>query len=181
MPKKALAEFTKKSVISTEKAVFKPTPYMIVFLQTAVQYMPETVKETAELCGMDRTLWYDWVKKDGFMDWYLDEYSKARRGIIPKLDSIGMKYAKKGSYPHWKDMNKKAGENLDEPAVVNNVTIPILQGMSKAPQTYKELEVIEDTETVLLPDVEELLPEETQETNTKWQPKNLSGFIKPNI
>lgn len=189
MPKKTLAELTKQSVISTEKPKFKPTPYMIVFLQTAVQYMPETVKETAELCGIDRTLWYDWIKKDGFMDWYLENYTKARRGIIPTLDSIGMKYAKKGSYPHWKDMNRKAGEDLSSPLVdvTTNIAVPILNGLSRTPQTYTELADSNQGTEDLLPEVESIdvetlidgIPDTTEPK--RFRPSNISSFKKTRL
>lgn len=183
MHKKALEKHNKQLTTSTNQTEFKPTPHMILWLNTAAQYMPETVTEVARLCGLDRTNWYKWIELDGFTDWYFEAYAKARRGIIPTLDSIGMRYAKKGSYPHWKDMNKKAGENLDEPTgIVNNVTIPILQGMSKQPQEYKEVEIIEEPEVQeLIGEVDDLLPTEEPTSGVKWQPKNLSGFTRPSF
>lgn len=99
---------------STELQVFKPTEAMSKWLDTAIEYLTTSPTNISRESGLDRTNWYIWIKIDGFEDWFYGEYKKRRKRILPKLDEIGMKFASKGDYNFWKDMNKKAGESLEE-------------------------------------------------------------------
>lgn len=105
----------------TELAEFKPTLGMEKWLETQAELMSDTITEIAEACGLDRSNWYDWLKKPGFEDWYFSEYEKRLSRIRPQLDAIGMKFAKRGEYQFWKDMQKVAGRNLDAPATAVQV------------------------------------------------------------
>lgn len=112
----------------TEQKEFIPTPAMVVWLDTAIELASDSPTEIANNCQVKRQTYYTWLKKDGFEDWYYREYKNKRRRWIPTLDKIGMKQAKRGDHNFWKDMNKKAGEDLDAkkaPQVavqVNNIT-----------------------------------------------------------
>lgn len=107
---------------------FQPTPAMIVWVDAAVKLGTDNKSEIERECNVSRNNWYEWIKQDGFEDWFFTEYKRKRRRWLPKLDEIGMKYAKRGDHNFWKDMNKKAGEDLDAkkaPQVavqVNNIT-----------------------------------------------------------
>ena len=117
----------------TEVAVFTPSNKMQEYLDTAVSLLTDSPSKVADNCEVARRTWYDWLKVEGFEDWFYAEYAKRRRRIIPKLDEIGMQYAKRGSYQHWEALNKKVGDLVGEGVNVNtqiNIT-PIL-GEDKA-------------------------------------------------
>lgn len=109
----------------TEKEEFKPTPHMIVWLDTAIRIQSDSPTEIANACEvkLDRTNWYEWLKRPGFEDWYYEEYKRNRRRWIPTLDKIGMRNAQR-DFNYWEAMNKKVGDLDDKPNVavqVNNV------------------------------------------------------------
>jgi hypothetical protein len=104
----------------TEIADFEPTDKMQEYLNTAVQLLTDSPGKIERECDVTRKSWYYWLKTvDGFENWFYSEYKKRRARILPKLDEIGMQFAKRGSYQHWEAMNKKVGELVDE--VNNNV------------------------------------------------------------
>lgn len=105
---------TAKSTELTENEQFSPTPHMEKWLDTAIELASDSPTEIARASKVTKQSWYKWLKEvEGFEDWYYTEYKRKRNRWIPTLDKIGMKYAERGEYQFWKDMNKKAGENLD--------------------------------------------------------------------
>lgn len=110
---------------------FKPTPYMEKWLDTAIKLRTDSPTEISAVAEQRRENWYDWQKVDGFIEWYYAEYEKRLVHLRPKLDAIGLKFSEKGSYQHWKDMQKLAGRNL-EPAQshTTNIQIPVFNVMT---------------------------------------------------
>jgi hypothetical protein len=98
---------------ATEITTFIPTPKMLEWVDTAVELMTDSPSKIQEACRVNRSNWYDWLKIDGFEEWFYETYRKNRKRILPQLDGIGMQFAKRGSFQHWEAMNKKAGEDLD--------------------------------------------------------------------
>lgn len=101
MPKKKLQKNT------TDQPKFKPTPGMRVWLDSACELMTDNKSKIADHCGVDRSNWYDWVKKSGFEDWFYSNWKKNRRRLIPKLDEIGMQKADE-DFNYWKTMRQAA-------------------------------------------------------------------------
>jgi hypothetical protein len=97
----------------TEEVKFKPTPHMMVWLDTALQLDTDNVTEIAQACSQDRTNWYDWQKKEGFIEWFNAEWDKRLKGHAWKLDVIGMKNAKR-DFNYWKAMQNRAGRLEDK-------------------------------------------------------------------
>ena len=91
---------------------FKPTSKMQKYLDTAIRILSDSPSEIASNCEVSRESWYYWKDIEGFEDWFYKTYKKERRKIVPQLDELGLKYAKKGSFAHWKAMNQKVGELL---------------------------------------------------------------------
>jgi hypothetical protein len=102
---------------------FKPTPHMYRWLDVAIDIVSDSPIEIELACKqlgtpITRQAWYKWRHVPGFEEWFYAEYKNKRRRWLPTLDKIGMKMAK-SDYNFWKDMNKKAGDNLDEKNPVN--------------------------------------------------------------
>jgi len=103
------------------------------YLDTAVQLLTDSPSKVAAHCEVARRTWYDWVEIPGFEDWFYSEYARLRRRIIPKLDELTMKYAKKGSFQHLELMTRKVGDLPPEPKNQTNVQVnvqPLLGGES---------------------------------------------------
>jgi hypothetical protein len=129
-----------KSTELTKKKEFKPTPAMKVWLDTAVELASDSPTEIAEKSKLTKQAWYKWLKEvDGFEDWYYKEYQNKRRRWIPTLDKIGMKQAKRGEYQFWKDMNKKAGEDLDaKQESQTNVQVNLVNSIQSDKDKYSD-------------------------------------------
>lgn len=97
---------TNKLQSTTKIVVFEPLETQVKWLEAAVQLMTTNKTAVSEKCGVHRTRWYDWIKQPGFREWFFSEYKKMREVIIPELDEIGMKFARKGSIEHWKIMRE---------------------------------------------------------------------------
>ncbi len=117
----------------TNPAVFKPTLKMKEYVLTAVELGTNSPTKIEQNCEVSRRTWYDWVEIPGFEDWFYSEYARLRRRIIPKLDELTMKYAKKGSFQHLELMTRKVGDLPPEPKNQTNIQIkvqPLLGGES---------------------------------------------------
>ncbi|PWT73646.1 MAG: hypothetical protein C5B59_12695 [Bacteroidetes bacterium] len=95
---------------ANESQPFKPTPHMIAYLETASQMVGESITTICESCGIDHSTVSRWKQVPGWYDWYVAEYRKRRHRLIPELDEIAMKYAKRGSFQHLELLNGKAGD-----------------------------------------------------------------------
>jgi hypothetical protein len=107
----------------TDITTFEPNSKMYEYLDTAIELLSDSPSKVTSNCSVGRTTWYDWLKLPGFEDWFYEQYRLRRRRIIPKLDEIGMKHAKRGSFQHWEAMNKKVGELTDAPDGMVNVQV----------------------------------------------------------
>lgn len=111
--------------LSKEKE-FHPTPAMIVWLDTAVRLMTDNVKEIEREAKITEQSWYGWLKKDEFRLWFKQEWDKRLAGESWKLDTIGMKNAKR-DHKYWQDMQRRVGNLKEEKGTTNNtIVIPIL-------------------------------------------------------
>lgn len=100
----------------TEIPEFKPTPYMLVWLDVAIQTKSDSPSLIETACKelkirITRQAWYEWKKKPGFIDWFYSQWREKRKQWIAELDAIGMRQAEAGSYHHWKDMREALGED----------------------------------------------------------------------
>ena len=121
-----------KDVINVKE--FKPTLGMEKWLDTQVELKSDVVVDIAQKADMTRNSWYEWLKKPGFEDWYYAEYDKRIRRYRPRLDAIGMRESEKGSYNHWKDMQRFAGR-ADKPQE-SNVQVNILNAIAEQKKKY---------------------------------------------
>ena len=103
----------KDSTQATQVVEFKPTPHMIVWLDTQVRMKTDVIDHIAKKSGIQESTWYKWLKKDGFEDWYWPEYDRRMRRLKPLVDRIGMKYAERGSAKHFELMAKRVGNVAD--------------------------------------------------------------------
>ena len=92
---------------------FKPSPHMIVWLNTAIQSESFVIDEIARISGIAESSYYRWVKLDGFNEWFTNEFNKKLKAQSWKLDIIGMKNAKK-DFKYWESMQKRVGNLLDQ-------------------------------------------------------------------
>lgn len=95
----------------TPKSEFRPTPHMLVWLDTALNLMTDSITEIEVASQITAQSWYKWIKDENFRDWYNFEWNKRIRGHAWKLDTIGMKFAKKGDYNFWKTMRESMGKD----------------------------------------------------------------------
>ncbi len=94
------------------KKEFSPTPHMIVWLDTALRLMSDTVTEIGSACNIAPKTWYEWLKNDDFRLWFKTNWDKRLAGESWKLDVIGLKQARK-DHKYWQDMQRRVG-NLRE-------------------------------------------------------------------
>ena len=112
---------TKDITANDERIVnnFIPTPSMEKWLDTQVELKTDSPGEISKHSLLTKQAWYKWLKQPGFEDWYYAEYDKKIRRYRPRLDAIGMKQSEKGSYNHWKDMQRFAGRSDEAGTTVN--------------------------------------------------------------
>lgn len=132
MPKQA-AKQTITAELPQSVQPFKPTLHMINWLDTAIQLATDSPTPISAKNEQRRENWYDWLKIDGFEDWFYENYKKKRRRWLPKLDEIGLKMADK-DFKYWEAMNKKAGEILD--GASTNVQVNVLNQIKKDKEEF---------------------------------------------
>jgi hypothetical protein len=118
---------SKELVNPTDKQLFKPSANQEKWLDTAIQSETDEIAKIAEACGIDRTVWYDWLKKEGFIEWFKGEWDRRLSASGWKLDAIGMRNAKR-DHKYWESMQKRVGnlhEDKSTKVLINNF-IPIL-------------------------------------------------------
>lgn len=103
----------KQLLQSTEQPIFKPTPHMEKWLDTAIQSETDEISKIALASGMDRTNWWKWQKEPGFIEWFNEAWREKLRSHAFRLDVIGLNRAKRGDYNFWKDMMKRTGNETD--------------------------------------------------------------------
>lgn len=106
----------------TKSDVYQPTPHMIVWLDTAIQLMTDSVSDISEACKISRTAWYDWLKDDNFRKWFKETWDKKLAGESWKLDAIGFKNAKR-DHRYWQDMQKRVGNLVDKPTTLQQYNV----------------------------------------------------------
>jgi len=130
----SLVEIRKES---TEIVSFKPTPAMIVWVETAIRLGTLKPAAISKESNISRTNWSrgKWLGKEGFYDWFVNEWRKRRSHIIPQLDAIGLHHALKGDFSFWKAMNKKVGD-LPDDNVPAGVSVQVNNLVEKQRDTY---------------------------------------------
>jgi len=93
---------------------FKPTRGMLRWLEKSFElgYLT-SISRIAERLGLNRDNWYQWLNKDGFVEWWDSQWHKELKRNRWKLDAIGLKKAEK-SYRFWKDMMNRVGNTIPE-------------------------------------------------------------------
>ena len=109
---------------ATNSDVYKPLPSQIVWLDTALQLETDSITDIEQACGIDRTQWYRWLDRPGFIDWYNNTWNEKLRGHAWKLDIIGMKQGKK-DFNYWKAMQQRVGNLTEKPTVALQVNTVI--------------------------------------------------------
>lgn len=89
--------------------VFRPTPHMLVWLDTQVDLLTKNKAEIARRANIAEKTWYEWLKLPKFEDWYWPEYDKRMRRLKDTVDEIGLQYAKRGSSTHFEYLAKRVG------------------------------------------------------------------------
>ena len=104
---------TKKELIESSKQdIYKPTPHMIVFVETAVRLGTDSVAEIVRETGIDESNYYKWRKDPEFMRWMNEYANQLIRGDGWKLNNIGMRKAKQ-DHRYWESMQKIVGNIKD--------------------------------------------------------------------
>lgn len=101
-----------ESMDLTKKEEFKPTPHMIVWLDTALRLMTDNISEIERESHIAAQTWYIWIKDDDFRLWFKTNWDKRLAGESWKLDVIGLRQARK-DHKYWQDMQRRVG-NLRE-------------------------------------------------------------------
>ena len=100
------------------KKEFKPTKKMVKWMLTTFELGFEASgREIQEASGVGRDNWYSWINKDGFLNWWDDQWQQVLKKSRWQLDAIGLKEAKK-SYSYWKDMMNRTGNTIPEPGAI---------------------------------------------------------------
>lgn len=121
----------------TVKQSYEPTAKQLEWLDIAIQIRSDSPSDVEQACKdlgikTTRQSWYDWKKIEGFTQWFYEQWRERRKEWLGELDAIGMKFARKGSLEHWKEMNRKVGDSHDEKG--GNIQVnfmPILGGVTK--------------------------------------------------
>lgn len=106
----------------TKSDVFTPTPGMQLWLITAMQLETDSITDIAQACQMSRTAWYEWLDKPGFIDWYNATWNEKIKSQAWRLDTIGMKNAKK-DFNYWKSMQQRVGNIQDKPSSLQQFNV----------------------------------------------------------
>lgn len=132
---------------------FKPTAGMKkCLLAYADMSLKPTIEARMEAAGMSRLTWYDWVEKDGFVEWWKTETEKIMQRSLSELDKIA--YMKAGSdYRYMELLQMKYGGFKKKQDVTSG----------DKPMNYT-LEIIDKTE-----DVEDTSNQNIQEDGTGEQ------------
>jgi hypothetical protein len=106
----------------TISEVFKPTPAMIKWVDTAIQIADMSPSKISEASGLDRTNWYDWIKNDEFVKWFRTEWDKRIKAFAPYLDMIGIQKASK-DFKFWESMQHRVGNLQDSPKSMQQINV----------------------------------------------------------
>lgn len=144
--KKAIQQSDKQTNDLTDKKEFQPTPHMLVWLDTQARIMTDVVDEIARQSKISDASWYNWLKLDGFEDWYWPEYDRRTRRLKPTVDRIGLKFAERGSPQHFEYLAKRVGNIKDAAQQTNVQVIAILGGKSNEVQSNDSNEQVVEAE-----------------------------------
>lgn len=98
-----------QSKLSPVVKEFRTTPSMFIWLDKQIELATDVIDEIARQSGVNESSWYNWKKMPGFEDWYWGEYDKRVRRWKPLVDSLGVKFAKKGSDKHFEYLARRVG------------------------------------------------------------------------
>lgn len=115
----------KKLEISKQPKEFKPTALMEKFVEKAIMIGSDNVAEIVRETGMDESTYYEWKKKEGFMEWMNQYALKLLKGDGWKLNAIGMRQARR-DHKYWESMQKIVGNismNDNQTNVQTNIQV----------------------------------------------------------
>jgi len=88
---------------------FDPSPEQVKFLEASINVGTYKNKTTvSEQAGVDRSCWYNWLKKAGFAEWFYTEFNKAISFRVFELDMICYNNASK-DFRYMELLQKKYG------------------------------------------------------------------------
>lgn len=99
----------------TQLQDFKPTPAMVIWLDTAVELLTDNISEISEKCKVSRQSWYEWSKDDGFISWFRKAWDRKIAVYAWKLDVVGMQKAKT-NHSYWRSMQERVRNLPIEPS-----------------------------------------------------------------
>lgn len=98
------------------KSTFKPSEGMVKWLGKSFELgYAASITDIAKETGLNRDNWYQWLDRDGFVEWWDLQWQKELKRTRWKLDSIGFKKAEK-DYSFWRDMMNRTGNTIPEPS-----------------------------------------------------------------
>lgn len=96
--------------LQNQTVIFEPTNTMLKWFDTAVDLgYTASISQVSEVSGVARSMWYDWMKKDGFAGWWDSQWQQYFNSNRWKLKAIGMKQAER-NYDYWHDMMTASGQ-----------------------------------------------------------------------
>lgn len=105
---------------------FKPTPLMKEAMRQALDpNVPPSITAYMEAAGSDQSLWYKWIKKEGFLKWWSETWRDGMKNKEPYFDKIGMIRALK-DHKYWHDMQVKYFRLKEQEETVANSTPRII-------------------------------------------------------
>jgi len=101
---------------------FEPSRGMMKWFDVSIQLgYGASISDVAEKSELDRSNWYQWLDKPGFVEWWDSQWQKYFHSNRWKLQAIGMKQAER-NYDYWHDMMTASGQ-LQEQSKGTNVQV----------------------------------------------------------
>lgn len=89
---------------------FKPTDAMVKVLQAFCDMdTAPSISARMDKASVSRTLWYEWIKTPGFMEWWETETTNYMQSYIGELLKIGIMKSPK-DFRYWEAMMMKFGK-----------------------------------------------------------------------
>ncbi len=99
----------KQETSLTVSTKFDPSENQVKFLQAAINVGTYKNKSSvAEQAGVDRSTWYNWLKEDGFPEWFYSEFNRSIQFRVFELDMICFNQASR-DFKYMELLQKKYG------------------------------------------------------------------------
>lgn len=99
-----------EGAIQNHTEQFKPTNGMLRWFDSALELgYGASITDVAIKSELQRSNWYEWIDKPGFVEWWDSQWQKYFVINRWKLKAIGMKQAER-NYDYWHDMMLSSGQ-----------------------------------------------------------------------